>query len=134
MRQSITISDEIHNKILIATANMQIKSLKKVGITDFINEAILEKLAGGVNGGLVKESESTSDAVKPKVQESESVVDDNTPTRKKRTTMTPEIDALVRKCTSEGMTIPKTMVAADVCSNVVSGIRKKMEEEKNQIE
>ena len=127
MRLSISMPDDLHKQVLIAAANQQLKTLKSVTASDFIRDAIQEKLNMLSSGSDAKDNSITG-ATTPVLKST--VADTGNVKKRSRCKITPELHAKFVNMQKNGATARQM---ADVlgCSVATVGVlRKKLKESK----
>jgi hypothetical protein len=125
MRLSISMPDNLHKQVLIATAKQQLKSLKAVTASDFIRAAIEEKLNLLTSYDDAK-GNSITDAPAPVTK---STIANGTQAKKRRRSkITPELHALFISMQSDGATASQIADALDCSVATIGKLRKKLKE------
>jgi len=125
MRLSISIPDDLHKQILVVTAQQQIKILKKVSISDFIQKAIEEKLnlLTSVDDA---EGNSATDAT---AAVNNNIKADGAQTQQRsRCKITPELHVKFVNMQKDGATARQIADAIGCSTATISGLRKKLKE------
>lgn len=127
MRLSISMPEDLHKQVLIAAANQQLKTLKSVTASDFIRDAIQEKLNMLTCDNAEKDNSITG-ATTPVLKST--VADTGNVKKRNRCKITPELHATFVNMQKNGATARQM---ADVlgCSVATVGVlRKKLKESK----
>jgi len=117
------MTDDLHEQVLIATANQQLKTLRTVTVSDFIRDAIQEKLNMLTGGGGAK-GNNISDANAPVLKST--VGDTGNVKKKSRCKITPELHAKFVNMQKDGATAYQIADALCCSTATVAVLRKKL--------
>jgi len=127
MRLSISMPEDLHKQVLIAAANQQLKTLKSVTASDFIRDAIQEKLNMLTCDNAEKDNSITS-ATTPVLKST--VADTGNVKKRSRCKITPELHAEFVNMQKNGATAHEIADAIGCSIATISGLRKKLKEGK----
>jgi len=117
----------LHKQVLIAAANQQLKTLKTVTTSDFIRDAIQDKLNMLTCDDDAKDN-STTDATAP--VNNNIKVDGAQTQKRRRCKVTPELRAKFVNMQKDGATAHQIADAIGCSTATINGLRKKLKESK----